>query len=98
MRRKSPCLPRVTSRPSSDVPPALERLADRDLVRVLQLGPDRQAETDARDPQAERLQEARQVDGGGLSLDVRVGGQDDLLDRSVPETLQERGDLQVVRP
>src|SRR5207244_447078 len=57
----------------------LERLGERDLVGVLEIAADGEAARDARQADAERLQELRQVDGGRLALDVGIRRGNDLL-------------------
>src|SRR5215213_7078412 len=81
---------------SSNLPPSLHRLAHRDLVGVFEIAADRDAHRDAGHTDAERLQQAGQVDRRGLSLDVRVGGQDHFFDLPLPHALEEPADLEVV--
>src|SRR5688572_25397146 len=56
----------------------LKRPAERELVGVLQVAPDREPGRDAGDLQPERLQQPGQVHGRGLALDVGVRAEDDL--------------------
>ena len=59
--------------------PAFEGLRHGDLVGPFQVGAHRHAHGDARHLHAQGLQEAREVDGGGLAFHGGAGGQDDLL-------------------
>src|SRR5215471_4371881 len=61
--------------PGSDIerPPSFERAAERDLVGVLEVFADRQAAGGPSDVQAKRLDEAGEIRGGRLTLEVRIG-------------------------
>src|SRR5215213_6101247 len=63
-----------------DLATAFERPAQRDLVGVLEVAADGEAAGDAGGAHAEGLQQPGQVHGGGLALDVGVGGEDHLGD------------------
>src|SRR4051812_11312554 len=75
-----------------------ERLAERDLVGVLEVGADRETGGEARDGDVRRLlaQRVGDVERGGLPRGGRVRGEDDLLDRRA-DAAQELGDLEVLR-
>src|SRR4051794_21662346 len=66
-----------------------EGTAQRDLVGVLQVSPDREPAGQSRDLQTHRLDHAREVGGRGLPLEVGVGGQDQLRDGAVGEPGQQ---------
>src|SRR4029450_11290417 len=74
-----------------------EGAAQGDLVGVFEVAADGEATGDAGDPDAEGGQEAGQVHGGGLALDVGVGGQDDLAGGGGLQAAQQLADAQVVR-
>src|SRR5918996_2557514 len=57
---------------------ALEGLAQGDLVRVLEVAPDREAACQAGNPDPQGLEQPGDVHGGGVPLEVGVGGQDHL--------------------
>src|SRR5579872_5914204 len=59
----------------SDFAPALERLVHRHFVGVFEVAADGQAHRDARDADAERLQQAREINRRRLALDVGIGGE-----------------------
>src|SRR5690606_31705125 len=59
----------VTLPSAADEAPALEGPAERHLVRVLQVSPDRQPRREAGHAQTHGAQHARQVRRGGLALD-----------------------------
>src|SRR5690625_1814006 len=80
-----------------DAPPSFKRPAKSDLVRVLQVSPDRQPGGQAGDGQPHRAEHAHEVGRSGLALDVRVGGDDDLGDRTVGQAGHQLPDAQVVR-
>src|SRR5262245_17776051 len=61
------------------LPATGERAAERDLVRVLEVAPDRQPACEPRDPGAV-TQAVGQVGGRRLAGHVRIRGEDDLLD------------------
>src|SRR3954454_21587536 len=86
-------------RPSDiEQPPPLESAAERELVRVLQIPPDRQPGGQPGDAQAHRLEQTREVGGRRLTLEVRVRGQDDLGDLAGREPCDQLADVQVVGP
>src|SRR3954447_3487364 len=85
-------------RRSSQLAAAAERLAERDLVGVLEIGPDRQAgreprDRDLRGPLAHRV---REVERGGLAGGGRVGGHHDLAHVSALDAVEQLGDAQVL--
>src|SRR4051794_40412982 len=90
---------RVTRRYRSGVEQASPRegTAERDLVGVLEVAAYGQPAGEAADPHAHRLDQRGEVGGGRLALEVRVGGEDDLLDDVVGEPVQQLADAQVVR-
>src|SRR4051812_19880433 len=67
----------VKSDRSSDIeqPPPLERAPQSDLVGVLQVSPHGKPAGEPGDLEAERLHHASKVRGGGLPLQIGVGGQ-----------------------
>src|SRR3984885_14481380 len=77
--------------------PALERTAQGDLVRVLQVAADRQPAGRPRHPDAHRLDEPGDKGRGRLALQVRVGRQDQLGDPAVRQPGHQLLDPQVVR-
>ena len=68
------------ARAPSHVAAPLEGPREGDLVRVFKVAADRQPACDARDVQAERSQQLREIERGRVALDVRVRRQDDLAD------------------
>ena len=74
---------------SLHLPARLQRAAERDLVGELEVAAHRQSARDARDLDAERLDQPREVQRRGLALDVGVGGDDDLGDLAVSEPVDE---------
>src|SRR6266567_87224 len=85
-------------RHGSDIerPPALERPSQRHPLGILQVASDGQPAGRPGDPQAERLHQPGQVRRGGLALEIRVGGQDQLADLPVGEPGHQLGDPQVL--
>src|SRR3954447_7526940 len=75
-----------------------ERLAQGDLVGVLEVGADREPGGEARDRDVGRALARRRgdVQGGRLAGRGRVGRQHDLADRAVAHARIELGDLQVL--
>src|SRR4051794_40370144 len=91
------CVPCV--RPSDiEQPPPLESATERELVGVLQIPSDRQPGGEPGDAQAHRLEQAREVRGGRLTLEVRVRRQNDLGDLAGREPGDQLTNPQVVRP
>src|SRR5690606_27910035 len=80
-----------------DPPASLEGPAQGDLVRVLEVPADGQAGREPRDGDAHAAQHPGEVGGGGLALDVGVGGEDDLGDVAVGQAGHELTDAEVVR-
>ena len=78
----------------SHLAPAGERAAERHLVGVLDVAAHRHAEGEAGDPHPPGLEQAGEVEGGRLPLDVGVGGEDDLLDPL--QAREQAGDGQAV--
>src|SRR5690606_26946750 len=76
----------------------LERPAQGELVRVLQVAADGQPTRDARHGQARYVQDAGEVERRGLALQVGVGAEDDLGRALGSDTGDELADLQLVRP
>src|SRR5436190_13949275 len=66
--------------PSLDLAPALERFVHRHLVGIVEVAADRYAHGDARHLHTERLEQARQVKRGRLTVYIRIGREDDLAD------------------
>jgi hypothetical protein len=89
-------LPLETS-DASDLAAPLERLVHRHFVGVFKVAAHGNAHRDAGYPDAKRLEQPRQVDGGGFALDIRVRRQDH-LGHAVPDARQQALDLQLVRP
>src|SRR5881398_2759374 len=69
----------------------------RDFVGVFEVAPDRKSPRDLRDPNAQRTQQSGEVDGGRLTFDVRVGGQDHLCRLLALQASEQFADLQIVR-
>ena len=82
---------------SSNLAAPLERLVHRDLVGVFEVAAHGNAHRDAGHPDAKRLEQPRQVDGGGFALDIRVR-REDHLGHAAPDARQQALDLQLVRP
>src|SRR4051794_6391204 len=86
-------------RPSDiEQPPPLESATERELVRVLQIPPDRQPGGQPGDAQAHRLEQPREIGGSGLALEVRVRRQDDLRHLAGGEPRDQFAHPEVVRP
>src|SRR5947207_14750054 len=77
--------------------PAFERLRHRDFVGPLEVGADGNAHRDPRHADAEGLQDAREIDRGGLALHGGAGGEDHLLDATRADTREQAVDLELVR-
>src|SRR5262245_8873574 len=82
---------------TSVVPAALERAAQRQVVYPFQVAPGGKALSQPGHRHVHVLEEAGQVDGGGLALDVGVGREHDLPGRLLADPLQQGADVQVVR-
>src|SRR5512132_2358721 len=97
--RVQPTNPPPPPRPISDrhLAAAGEGAAQGHLVGVLEVAADGEAAGAAGDPDAEGGEEAGQVQGGGLALDVGVGGKDGLADRVRRQAAQQLADAEVVR-
>src|SRR5665647_1732078 len=91
--------PGSASTRSSDIDqsPAFKGPTESDLVGVLQVSTDRQPGGQTRDLEVHGAQQAGQVGGRRLSLEVGVGGDDDLADVSIGQPGQQLLDPQVVR-
>ena len=63
----------------SDGATALEGAAEGDLVGVLQVSADGQPAGQPGDGEPHRLDHQREIGGRGLTLGIRVGGQDEFL-------------------
>src|SRR4030095_1678744 len=87
------------ARTSSDrhLPAAGEAAAQGGLVGVLEVAADGEAAGDAGDPDAEGVEEAGQVHGRGLALDVWGGGQDDPAAGVRLQAAQQLADAEGVR-
>src|SRR5690606_5529487 len=81
---------------SSDRAATQEGAAQRHLVGVVEIATDGQAGGEAGDGQLERGQQAGEIGGGGLALDVRVQREDHLGGLAGAEAAHELGDAQVV--
>src|SRR5690606_5406290 len=82
---------------ASDGAAAEEGSAQGHLVGVVEVAADGQPGGQARDGQLERSEQAGEIGGGGLALDVRVQREDDLLGLPGAEAAHQLGDAQVVR-
>ncbi len=90
--------------PRREPPPAarlevaapLHGLEHGDLVGVLQIGTDRNTHGDARDADAQRFDQLRQVNRSGLAFGGRIGGHDNLFDGAAFEAFDETFDLQLI--
>src|SRR5208337_2314857 len=80
-----------------NVAAALHGLQHGDFVGVLEVRSNRDSHGDARDADAERLDQLREIDGCGFTFRGRVRRHDDFLDRATLEALDEAPDLQLVR-
>lgn len=79
-----------------EAPPALESPSQGDLVGILEISTHRQAAREASDPKAQGFEHAGEVGGGGLPLEVGIGGQDDLGDIAICQAHHQLFDAQVV--
>src|SRR5450759_3567164 len=87
----------MTSSSDIDQSPALKGPTESDLVGVLQVSTDRQPGGQTRDLEVHGAQQAGQVGGRRLSLEVGVGGDDDLADVSIGQPGHQLLDPPVVR-
>src|SRR6202158_3433399 len=60
-----------------------------DFVGVLEVGADRDTDTDARDADTERFYKLREIHGRGFAFRVRVRCDDDFFDRAALEALDQ---------
>src|SRR3954470_3501453 len=81
-----------------DFAATLERTAQGDLVGVLEVAPDREAARDTGGAHPDGLEQPGQVHGGGLALDVGVGGEDHLGDALGVDPGQQLLHPQLLRP
>src|SRR5262245_54838036 len=81
----------------SHLAPTLERLVHGEFVGVLEVAADRHANGDTRHADAERLEQARQVNRRRFTIDIRVGGQNYFGD-AVLYAREQPLDLQVIGP
>src|SRR5450432_3476429 len=81
-----------------ELPPALERTAERHFVGVFKIPADGQATRKAGHPQSHRLDQPRQVGRGRFAFEVGVGRQDQFGDRPVSEPSHELAHPQIVGP
>src|SRR5450432_1013591 len=79
-----------------ELPPPLKRTAERHFVGVFKIPTDRQPTRKSGHPQSHRLDQPRQVGGGGFAFKVRVGREDQLGDRPISEPSHELTHPQVV--
>src|ERR1035437_1316974 len=87
----------MTSSSDIDQSPALKGPTESDLVGVLQVSTDRQPGGQTCDLQVHGAQQAGQIGGRRLTLEVGVGGDDDLADVNIGQPGQQLLDPQVVR-
>ena len=80
----------TSRRPSIALPTA-------EVVGVIEIAADRDAGRDARDAQAERLEQPRQIDRRGLAFDGRIGREDHFFDAAAGDAREQALDLQIVR-
>src|SRR5437899_8373141 len=81
-----------------DVAAALHGFEHCHLIGEFQVRAHRDADTDARNADAQRLQQLREVHGGGFAFGRGVGGDDDLLHRAIFQPLDQALDLQLLGP
>ena len=81
----------------SHIAAAAEGLGERHLVGVFQVRAHRDAVGDAGHADTQGLDEPGDIGRGGLALDVRIGGKDDLLDAAVGQAGEQLADADVVR-
>src|ERR1700712_2700572 len=75
-----------------------EGATERDLVRVLEVPADRQPAGQPGHHQVRKVaQQSDQVGRRGLTLEIRVGGEDDLADTGFGDPSEQRSDAQLVR-
>lgn len=92
--------PKVTAGPRSaalHLPSGSQRLRDRDPVGVFEVAAHGQSPGDSRDPYGTRRQLTLHVQGRSLSLERRIGGQNDLAHPLRLDPCQQRADRQIVR-
>src|SRR5215470_3115571 len=78
-------------------PPSFERAPEGHLVRVLQVPPDRKPTRRPGHPQPQRLDQPGQIGRGRLSLQVGVGGEDQLGDAAVGQPRHQLPGPQILR-
>jgi hypothetical protein len=76
---------------------ALHRFEHGDFIRVLEIRADGYAHGDARDADAERFDQFREVDGSGFAFGGRIRRNNNLLDCAALEALDEAFDLELIR-
>src|SRR5437899_3790442 len=81
-----------------DVAAALHGFEHCHFIGEFQVRAHRDADTDARNADAQRLQQLREVHGGGFAFGRGVGGDDDLFHRAIFQPLDQALDLQLLRP
>jgi hypothetical protein len=75
---------------------SLDGSYQRDFVDILDFETHRNAEGDPADPDSHGLDQAGQVERGGLTVRRRRSGQDDLLDLRIAETFEKFPDPELV--
>ena len=76
---------------------ALQRAAQGNLVRILQVATDRQTRRQARQAHTQRHEHAREVGCGRLTLKVRVHRQNNLLDALIRQAGHQLTNTQLLR-
>lgn len=76
-------------------PPALHRLGEGNFVRVFQIATHGHAMRDACDQYPHGLEQPGDVGSRGFPFNIRVGGQDDLLDRMILKARQQLPDARI---
>ena len=74
------------------------RLGQRYFVGVFQIAADGQAVRDARDQNPHRLEQAGDIARRRFALDIRIGGQNDLVDILLADAGQQLADADILRP
>src|SRR5216683_5267631 len=78
-------------------PPALQRSADRHLVRILEISAHRKTARETRHANSVSRQQLRDVHRRCLALEIRIRRHDELIDPATADARHELRDLEVIR-
>ena len=81
-----------------EVPTAFDRLQQRDFIGILDVHSNRYSVGDPRHAGSKRFQLIRQINGGGFSLDGRIGGKNDFLNAAELDAIDKLLRANIGRP